>query len=464
MHHAQQCGAGVREGIDLMLRKWTTLRAPKQGRLLCSCGTAIVAGTMLAGPARSQILDQYLAPNVYGTGAEPGVTVTSRQRPYLDYRSVRLGSVVIRPEVAEALGYDDNVLGTSKGRGSVLAQTTASLQAGTNWSRHGLTANVNANDYRYLDMPRQSYTNWSAGIGGTYDIGRDTVSLGYSHVSYAQNARGLDVPQLDRPIETQIDSVRVSYRASFNRFSVQPGVEVARYQFQNGTVNGQPYLQRDRDRTVVTPAVIATYELAPRRNLVAVLRDSQADYRTPLPGAPKRNYNDVAALAGLDYDVNGVIRFRLLGGYQYRSYSSPQFKTIASPVAEGSAIWTPTGLTTVTGTLSRRIQDSADETTVALTETAFVLSVDHEYLRNVLLNARAGVYLDDYAQNQGSQTLYAARLGATWLLNRNVRLAATYDFSTRQSSNNTNVIFAQNQRLGGNYTDNTFLLQVRFGL
>jgi hypothetical protein len=464
MDHAQQCGAGGREGIDIMLRSLTTTRVARNVGPSLLCGIATTVGVFLAPAARAQILDQYLTPNIYGTGAEPGVTVTSRQRPYLEYPTVRLGSVVLRPEIAEGLGYDDNVLGTRKGRGSILAQTTANLQAATNWSRHSVTASVVAEDYRYLDLPRQSYTNWSAGIGGTYDIGRDTISLGYSHVSYSQNARGLDVPQLDRPIETRIDSVRLSYRAVFDRFSVQPGIEVAKYEFQDGTANGVAYRQRQRNRTVFTPAVTASYELAPRRSMVAVLRDSQADYNSVLAGSGRRNYNDVSVLAGLDYDLDGVVRFRVLGGYQYRSFSSAQFKTLSSPIFEGSVIWTPTGLTSVTGTLSRRIQDSADESTVAYTETAFVLAVDHEYLRNVLLNARAGVYLGDYARGQGSQTLYAARVGATWLLNRNVRLGATYDFSTRQSGNTNTTILAQDQRLGGNYTDNRFLLQVRFGL
>lgn len=447
-----------------MLRTSTTARVAKRTGPRLLGGIVTIGVAFLPASGRAQILDQYLTPNIYGTGAEPGVTVTSRQRPYLEYPTVRLGSVVLRPEVGAGIGYDDNVLGTRKGRGSVLAQTTANLQAATNWSRHGLTASLAAEDYRYLDLPSQSYTNWSAGVGGTYDIGRDTISLGASHVSYSQNARGLDVPLLDRPIETRIDSVRLSYRAVFDRFSVQPGIEVAKYEFEDGTANGRLYRQRQRNRTVYTPAVTATYELAPRRNLVAVLRDSQADYSSTLAGSGRRNYNDVSALAGLDYDVNGVVRFRALVGYQYRRFSSKQYKTLSSPIFEGSVIWTPTGLTTVTGTLSRRIQDSADESTVAYTQTGVVLAVDHEYLRNVLLNARAGVYLGDYARGQGSQTLYAARVGATWLLNRNVRLAATYDFSTRQSGNTANTILAQDQRLGGDYTDNRFLLQVRFGL
>jgi hypothetical protein len=152
-----------------------------------------------------------------------------------------------------------------------------------------------------------------------------------------------------------------------------------------------------------------------------------------------------------------------LAGYELRNFSSSQYPTISSPVAEASAIWTATGLTTVTGTVAHYIEDSASETTVGLTSTAVKLAVDHEYLRNVLLNGAAAFIANSYQQNQGNQSYLQLTVGVTWLINQNMRLAGRYDYSTRQSSVPNGGLGA-GQTVGGNYSDNRFLIQLRIGL
>ena len=67
-----------------------------------------------------------------------------------------------------------------------------------------------------------------------------------------------------------------------------------------------------------------------------MLRDSAADYSTRAPGLPKRNYNDAAVLAGLEYDLSGLIHFRILGGYEARTFNAAAYKTISALVVEGT--------------------------------------------------------------------------------------------------------------------------------
>ena len=230
---------------------------------------------------------------------------------------------------------------------------------------------------------------------------------------------------------------------------------------------------------VLAPSVTAGYELAPRQNAIVVLRDANASYRTRVAGLPARDFNDVAVLAGLDYAADAALRYRLLAGYEVRSFRSRQYRTMQAPIVEGSVIWTPTGLTTVTGIASRHIEDSADETTAGYTETLVQLRVDHEYLRNVLLRANAGAYFNQYNRGGGNQVLWTAGVGATYLLNRNMQLSAGYDFSARQSSGRGNLGggdgvltpgsvnalgVAQGFGFGSNYTDHLILLRLTLRL
>lgn len=441
-------------------------------RPLARPAAAGLAALLAAAPARAQLVGRYLNPLEPGLGAEPGVTVASRLHPEYDYRGVRVGGVLVSPELVVSPGYDSNVTGTRPARGSALVQTSGSVSATSAGSAATVSAALTADDFRYTDIGNQSYTNWTAALRGAVALGRDQASFGYSHLNLNQTPRDLDAPLLSRPIAFRVDDVTLGYRANFARAYLRPNLEVANYGFDNGTAAGAPYPQTYRDRVVVSPGVEAGYEVAPRRALVLVLRDATAGYTGRLAGQPSRDFDDLSALAGVAYDVDGVVVLRLLAGYEARLFRSAARKAIQAPVVEASASWTPSGLTTVTASAARYIEDAASEAVVGLTETALRLGVDHEYLRNVVLSASAAWLRDEYQQNGGQQSLYEAALGATWLLNRNLRLGATYQFYSRQSGD---VVGLSAAGLGpgfgplglataGTYAEHRVLFQLRLGL
>jgi hypothetical protein len=245
----------------------------------------------------------------------------------------------------------------------------------------------------------------------------------------------------------------------FNRVFVQPGISLSSFDYDNGTVSGVRYLQTYRNRVVAMPSVTLGYELAPRRNVVLVVRDASASYANAAPLSAKRDFNDASVLAGIDYDADSIWRFRVLAGFESRSFSSAQYKAIQAPIIETAVIWTPSGLTTVTGLLTRHVQDSADETIAAFTETAVIARIDHEWQRNILLQGRAGLYENEYAQGHGSRSLYRVGASATWLINRNLQLVGSYDFTGRRSGGSTS-----QAPLGESYDANRFMLTLKLAL
>ena len=427
---------------------------------------------LAAPPARAQLIERYLNPLVPGLGTEPEVTVASRLHPEYDYRGVRVGGLLLQPELVEQAGYDSNVTGTHPAQGSALVQTSAALRAADAGSATSFSAALTADDFRYASLAQQSFTNWSAAAQATHSFGRDQASLGYSHLDLNQTPRDLDAPLLDHPLAYRIDQLSASYRASFARTYLLPGLDLAYYSYDNGSAGGQAYPQAYRDRVTIAPSLEAGYEAAPGRRVVVVLRDAVGRYQNQnqLPGQPSRDFNDASLLAGLVYTIDGTIALRLLAGYEARTFSAAAYKTIQAPVVEAAASWTPSGLTTLTASAARYIEDAASEGVVGLTETALRLGVDHEYRRNIVLSASAAWLQDDY-QGGGQQALYEAVLGASWLLNRNLRLGATYRFDSRQS--NAAVLSALNPlpsagpqplAYAGTYAEHRILLQLRLGL
>ncbi len=121
-------------------------------------------------------------------------------------------------------------------------------------------------------------------------------------------------------------------------------------------------------------------------------------------------------------------------------------------------IWSPSGLTTVTATVTREIEDAAQEGNAGYTFTGARVVLDHEYLRNVLLQVSAGAQRASFLQGGGQASDYSVGGGVTWLVNRHMRLSATYDFTDQRGSRSPTVPTT------GNYTRSIGLLTLRFGM
>ncbi|MDP9024909.1 MAG: outer membrane beta-barrel protein, partial [Candidatus Eremiobacteraeota bacterium] len=392
---------------------------------------------------------------------EPDVTVTSRIRSDYDTGGIRAGGYVVRPRLNESFGYESNVLGRSQASGSSLVSTNAAIDAMSDNSRGNVSVGASVDDTRYLDLPNQSFTNWNARIGGTYNLGRDSASVLLTHDNLNQTQRDLDVPQLSAPLAFVIDTFRAGYRAVFSRLSLVPSLEVARLSYNSGFSGTTIYDQSYRNRVVLTPGITAAYEFATRRSIVFVVRNTTAFYSRGTAVNPKRDFNDTSVLGGLDYDLNGSFRVRALVGYESRTFSSNTFPTIQAPIAELTLIYNPTPLTTVSGTLARRIQDSADETTAGATNLSARLRIDHELRRNVIISATGAVVRNQYAS--GSQVQYIGGVSGSYLLNRYAAVGASYDVSARNSSG-SNILNLNGFPVGNDYVDHRILLQLKLSL
>ncbi len=421
-----------------------------------------LAALCLPDDAGAQVIDQYLDQNIPGYGPLPGVTVGSRLHPEYEPGGIHLGAFTLSPSLDESFGYDSNVTGTPSPAGSAVIETNPKIALSYDQNLTQAAAQVTLDDYEYPDLASQSYHDWTAALGVTHQFGEDSGYIGASHLDLYQTPRDLDVPQLTQPIGYRVNNIRVGYTWNFSRLSLQPGVDLSWFSFDNGSVLGTPYIQTYRDRFVVSPSLTASYEFATRRRIVVVVRDSSAAFANPIAGIPRQDFNDFSVLVGLAYEASGALSFRLLAGYEQRDFRSGAYKTISAPIVEGSVTWTPTSLTTITGTAARYIEDSAAEATTGYTETALKVNVDHELYRNVILNANGAVYLDNY-QGGGNQTYYTVGAGGTYKLNRNLGLALSYTYANRTGNGGSVLFPGLGGIFGANYDEHVVVLQLKVG-
>jgi len=191
------------------------------------------------------------------------------------------------------------------------------------------------------------------------EVGRDQLVLGGAHLDLFQTARALNGLAIDRPGRYRVNNARASYTWRSGRLSVAPGLSLSDTTYDDVFVGGRRVVQRYRDRLATEGNVTTRWQLAPLRDLVLDLRAVDFSHAQREPGQPSRDATAFAVLAGIDYATDAVWRVRALAGVQHRIFADPTLRPVTGPMAEASAIWSPSGLTTVTATLSRRTEDAA---------------------------------------------------------------------------------------------------------
>ena len=362
-------------------------------------------------------------------GTAPGVTVQSRARPLYQPLGLRLGLLEARPRLDLGLGYDSNPTGLAHGAGGLVLRSAASLALGAGWGGSGFGISLAVDNRHVPAVPAADRTDGAAAAGLRLRFGPDELRLAVAERALHEDGSQVGALPTDRPLPYRVTTLGAAWQFGGSRLSLTPALALGAWRYDPATLGGVSVSQRDRDRDVLQGEITARYALAPRTDLVLVLRGTNAHYVAPQPGTPSRNSTGIAALAGAE-GGDGLLHLRLLAGWEQRDFTAAVYGSHAAPIAEVQAVWQPSGMTTVTATLSRRIEDAAQEGVAGYTETAAGLRLDREVWRNLLVSVEAGVQQADFTQGGGRETGTSFAASATWLLNRHMRLTAAETATT----------------------------------
>ena len=413
----------------------------------------LTTGVCLTGRAVAELITALFPDGVPGYDNADGVTVQTRLHPETMPLGLREGPLLFMPRLEQAFGFSSDALTGPHRMGSWQVTSEPALGILSDWSRDSFGALLSVRDTRYLALPSQNRTDANLTLGGRIDVGEDSLTLAAAHLSQHEDRGALGTIASDRPIPVQIDDLRASYGATAGRWTLEPAIQATRWTYGDTTIQGLPASEAFRDRIVLQESLTARYELAPLRDLLFVMRGIQQDYLHAAPGQARLDSTGYQFLAGLDYDDDAVWRWRVLLGGEARRFASAQYRPANTLVAEGSVVWSPSGLTTIAATLTRQTGDAEVSGASGMIYSAAKLTIDHEYLRNLLLRASIGLQRADFFQG-GYQIGTTAGLGVTWVLNRHARLSFTYDQTDTHSAS----------PLGDGFSRGVGLVTMRLGL
>jgi len=398
---------------------------------------------------------------------ERGETVTNRPRPELDPLGVRAGGLSIYPRLGLQEFYNDNIFATdSNETDDFITLISPRVDVTSDWTKHAFDLYAKAAIGRYADQTGEDFEDFSVGTNGRLDITQRAnlrAGVGYDRLHEGRGSpddvrRTGGSPAVE-PTLFDDSSAFLTYRQLLGRFLLESGGVVDRLTYDNvRRENGETIINNDRDRAIIGGNLKIGYEFMPG---YTAFTKGEVDYRryddlccdalNPL-NQFDRDSQGYLIEVGTDFDVTAVLFGNVAIGYRSQDYDDSRFDTIGDVAGRASLTWNPTGLTTVSASITRGdVIETTQSGSPAIFETTGRVTLDHELLRNLLLQAVVSVSDDDYQDIDRSDTYVRAGFGAKYLMNRYIHLDLSYDYLSRGSN-------AQ----GGDFTNNTIFLGALF--
>lgn len=396
--------------------------------------------------------------NAYGRGRN--VSVLERERPEYASLGEHVGSFTLFPKLETALAYDTNVYATHKNVASDgLAIVKPAFELQSNWSRHAVEFGAGGEFHEFVSNSSQNQTGWFTHANGHLDVYGDSyLAFGAdAEHSYESRTNAGSPADAAKPVPQNTEGAYVRGIWQLNRFRTTLGVEDRESDYENvpaqnvntrairgvldeSALNHNDWRLIGREEFAISPdtAVFGQFGYSSTnytRPHVTVALNGSAN--API-GTVSRNSNEVRGMVGANFDFAALMRGEFGVGYvdrEYETIASHSYPTISGAMFEGKLEYFPSELTTVTLVASRLVQDAIYSiSSGGYFDNQVNLRVDHELLRNLLLNAAVGYDQQEYQGADRHDHVFTVQGGANYFVNRSVGLGVTVNYADRNAN------------------------------
>ncbi|PAX06348.1 outer membrane beta-barrel protein [Sphingomonas lenta] len=417
--HAQEAGAGARAEAA------APLQLPGPGEVAAPEDRAGIPSLRL--PRTDSASERDRAAEAVAPRAATrvrGVTVAQRARPDFDPVGVRLGGMVLLPEVAARAAYDGNVFGQPNGVNDVFGTVRAAATLRSEWSRHQAVIDGFVARREYATFGTESATTYRLNARSRLDIDGETsatTEVSRERVLLLRNTL-TEVLPTRRPVRYDLTAASFGLRRDLGRFRANAIGYVARYDFVDAErPDGSPLSQRFRSYDLYRGSVQLGYASGAGPVLYVQGIVDLRRYNVPAPPID-RDSDGYEVLAGITSDITPLLRGRLAVGYVHADFKDP---TVESRGAFGFDVdldYLVTELTTVRLSARRYLQNIALAASPGGLNTDAALGADHELLRNLIVSGNLLYGRTSVIRTGGQGTRLGAEARARLFINRRLRV------------------------------------------
>lgn len=353
---------------------------------------------------------------------------------------LRAGTFLVLPTIEAAGGYDDNPDRVDKGaKGSPFYRLRGGFDARSDWERHEVTARIDGQIRRFSDSDRDSYEpQFNSAVTGRLDVTDRTQLLSEARASITTSRPG----DPDTPTGLKGDEIQRSFggtlgvRQSFNRLTFTLQGLADRYLFKDSKLrDGTIRDNADRIYNAYELRLRGAYDLTERLKPFSEIAVDTRDYdlRTGQDGRTLGS-NGYAARVGAAFEATRLVTGELSVGYGRQTPKDNDLKTTGGLLIDGSVIWSPSALTTVTANAKTSLQETTLPGSGGVLVRSFGLAVEHRFRRNFIVTARADYDREAYRGIGRTDNGVTLALEAEYRVNRTFSLISTLSHERLQSS------------------------------
>lgn len=361
---------------------------------------------------------------------DPNTTVTERPRPEYDALGIRSGAFLIFPELGITGSYSDNVGFDEDDEDSdFVTEIEPSVSIVSQWSRHLLQLEVGSDIAIHAEESDEDFQDFFALGDGRYDISRQTNVVGNAQARLTHEGR--DDPEDagdDELTEIYEFGGGLSINHQINRLGFTLGGDVLRSVFDDDD-------EEDRNANVYDLLLRTSYEVSPRFDMFVEGRYNIEDRDDNVDdNGIERDTDGYEARIGADLDLTAVLFGEVFAGYRVQRFEEDAFDDETGVSFGVDLNWNPTLLTSVGFSGQRDFRPTDEGGAASNFRTEFGVTVDHEVLRNLIVNGEARYQNDDFRGDDREDDSILLGAGATYWINRNLSVNAGYDYSERDSN------------------------------
>lgn len=367
---------------------------------------------------------------------------------------VRLGSFTLKSGAELMVVHNDNIFSIQTGEISdSIMHALPWVSLNSDWNRHALNLNFNADIANYRDFGNEDYEDWMVGFDGRIDVKRSSnFNYQASYMDTHEPRSSTDDVGGIKPTDFTVNTFNVGYSHTFNRLTAILNYDRGDTDYDNNLDgDGNVLLNQDRDRTRDEAILRLDYELSGDRSIFFSTTKNYVDYDQKVDDSGlERSSDGYGFKGGVSWDLTGVLVGDLFLEYIKQEFDDPELLDIDGFGIGASLDWTPTELTSINLLFSNTPQETTQRLSSGYLSSVYSIRLQHELRRNWLVNANLSFTDNDYEFSGDSPDALTntevtqAGVNLSYLFNRHVYISGGYVYS-QQRANTPSFEFTSNR-------------------
>lgn len=367
---------------------------------------------------------------------------SERRLPEFEPAGGRIGSFFLYPSVETRLEYDDNILALpSDGQGDFELTVRGAARLESDWQRHSLEVDGYVQQNFHRRFTTEDVMEGGGRVNARLDVSRNTSARIITTLDALAEDRANITSQAEarRPTRFRRADALVSVAHEMGRLQLSGDAQLQVLDFDDAIRPDGSVLDQDfRDALYMRSSLTALLEFSPR---VSGLLRGQID-RLQFTGEPEepdpfdRDTSGFSVEAGARVELSNLLFGELRAGVLRREVDDPSAQGLTGVSFGANLTWAVTPLTTLRFFADRQVEEGGSQLVSGNVRSQASIDVEHELLRNVVLDARARVArIETIGQLETDAEEYDLHVGATWKLDRNIRVFGRADRIQRFADN-----------------------------